>query len=102
VVDYNVDQLGNERIAGRMNGAFADPLISTGIDDVTVGDSDVKLVVTGNGVYGIEGYDGVVEAYNITGRRVAVTREGVISLENMSAGMYVIKAGNAVFKVVKR
>ncbi|MDE6450133.1 MAG: hypothetical protein K2L41_08665, partial [Muribaculaceae bacterium] len=25
VVDYNVDQLGNERIAGRMNGAFADP-----------------------------------------------------------------------------
>ncbi len=102
VTDYNVDQLGNERIAGRMNGAFADPLISTGIDDVTVGGNDVKLIVAGNGVYCIDGYDGVVEAYNITGRRVAVTRDGEISLENMSAGMYVIKAGNAVFKIVKR
>lgn len=102
VVDYNVDQLGNVRVEGRMNGAFADPDINTGIGDVTVSGNDVKLVVAGNGVYCVEGHDGVVEAYNITGRRVAVTRENVISLENMSAGMYVIKAGNAVFKVVKR
>ncbi len=102
IADYNVDQLGNERVEGRMNGAYADPDINTGIDAVIDNGAVVKLVAAGNGVYNIEGHEGIAEAYSITGRRVAVTRENVISLEGMSAGMYIIKAGNSVFKVIKK
>lgn len=101
-VDYKVDQLGNQRTEGRMNGAFADPSISTGVDDVTVEGQGARLTVVADGVYGIEGYDGVAEVYNITGRKVAVVRGEVISLEDMAGGMYIIKAGNSTFKVIKR
>lgn len=99
-VDYLVDQLGNERVAGRVNGAYADPNLSSGIDGVSV-ESSVKLVALGAGRYLLDGATEPVEVYNITGRLVATSSDDTISLESMAPGMYIIKSGKKVFKVIK-
>lgn len=99
-IDYSVDQLGNERKTGGMNGAYADPSINTGVDEVLVEDN-ARLVVVGNGVYRVEGAAAPVEAYNIMGTQVAYSADDTISLEAVASGMYIIKSGKKVFKVIR-
>lgn len=99
-VNYDVDQLGNKRTAASMNGAFADPDINTGVDEVLVEDN-ARLVVVGNGVYRVEGATAPVEAYNIMGTQVAYSADDTISLEAVASGMYIIKSGKKVFKVIR-
>lgn len=102
-LDLAVDQLGNERTGEVTPGAYAyeKPDNTTGIEDITGDTQAARLVSLGANLYQIEGYEGAVTVYNISGLNIMTTNDSSIDLNSMAAGLYIIKAGNTIFKVTK-
>lgn len=101
-LDLTVDQLGNERTGEVTPGAYAyEKSNTTGIEDILGNDNAARLVSLGANLYQIEGCEGAVSIYNISGINVMTTIDNTIDLNSMAAGIYIIKAGNTIFKVTK-
>lgn len=72
---------------------------TTGIEAVDVV-SDIDFVVTGNTV-NVNGAYGMV-LYNLTGKAVKSTDGTVLGVNDLTPGVYVVKAGNKARKIVVR
>ncbi len=72
---------------------------SAGIDAVDVV-SDIDFVVTENTV-NVNGANGMV-LYNLTGKAVKSTNGTVLGINDLTAGVYVVKSGNKARKIVVR
>lgn len=102
-LDLTTDQLGNERIGQVTPGAYAvsKDNITTNIITSIADDSNARLVNLGAGVYAIEGVEGVVTVYNINGATVMTSPASSIDLGAMPAGLYIVKAQDTIFKVMR-
>lgn len=100
-IDITKDVLGTVRADKVSVGAYAETEvhIPTGIEDVAA-DGKQALVSLGNGAYTIAGATSV-EAYSVMGCRVATVAGDTVDLSAAAPGMYILKAGNKVFKVIK-
>lgn len=102
-LDLTVDQLGNNRGSDMTPGAYAAEknAVTTGIEDITIGQDTPCLINFGNGLYAVERFAGSVSVYNISGSRVLTADADEIDLGKLNAGLYIIKAGNTIFKVIR-
>lgn len=97
----DVDQLGEARTAESLSGAYSDAsAFTSGIDGAAIDDA-VTVEPIGGGAYSITGAAGPVKVYDVSGRLVATTNDNVISLAGKSAGIYIFRIGNKVYKIVK-
>lgn len=63
-----------------------------------VGTEATDIVVTGRTI-NVHGAQGIV-LYDLTGKTVKATDAAVLGIDNVPAGLYIVKAGNAVRKVL--
>lgn len=101
------DAAGNTRAAGMTPGAnsyteqqikdFTTGVISI-IDDAA---NAPRLVKVANDVYTVEGTTEGITVYTVNGATVAATSGTTIDLSSFANGLYIIKSGNAIFKVMK-
>ena len=99
-LNLNVDQIGNPRIADSLPGACAKAMVSSVVEESLIGEA-ARIVSIGNGVYRIDGSKAGVEVYDIRGQKITYSENNIISLEGLAAGIYLIKSGNTVFKVLR-
>lgn len=102
-LDLTVDQLGNERLADMTPGAYAVDKnnVTTGSIDVITDGQDAALVKIAAGVYAVNGAEGAVTVYNLSGIAVLTATTDCIDLSASASGLYFVKAGNKVFKVIR-
>lgn len=101
-LDLTVDQLGNKRLEDMTTGAYAvrKENINTGIDYIA-SDCEATITQIADGVYAINGAVEAVTVYNLSGTMVKTANADNIDLSTSAAGLYIIRAGNNVFKVIK-
>ncbi len=100
------DAAGTTRETGMTPGAnaYTQAQIDGGNVGVisTIEDADApKLVKAGNGVYTIEGATEGVTVYTVNGATVAASSNNTVDLSAFANGLYILKSGNAIFKVIK-
>ncbi|MDE7114843.1 MAG: hypothetical protein K2O56_00275 [Muribaculaceae bacterium] len=101
------DQNGKERTAAMMPGAYAIteneiPSLPTSVITAVEDTADaIRLVKTGNGIYTVKGATEGIAVYTVNGAAVAATSEDTIDISSFANGLYIIKSGNTVFKVIK-
>lgn len=103
-LDLAVDRLGNTRTSDMTPGAYAaaKPDTTTGIADITSDTPAASLTALGGHLYVISGTDSPAAVYDICGHNVLnAAPSATIDLSHMAAGVYIIKAGNTIFKVKK-
>lgn len=102
-INYDVDQLGNQRTGDISMGAYAaeKESISTSIIELPHYDNSLRLISDGSSIYTVEGYDGMVNVYSVSGALVLKTIASNINLMNQPNGLYIIEAGNTIFKVIR-
>lgn len=107
-VGYTKDIRGIDRAESTMPGAAAytqaevaamNPTTPTGIEDLAA-DKDSRLTIYGNGIYGLSGADSI-EVYTMNGVQVAAVSGDTVDLSGQAKGVYLIRAGKSVFKVMK-
>lgn len=106
-IDLTADQNGKTRADGSMPGSFAVtkseiPSVPTSVIN-TIGTSDetMCLVKTGNGVYTVEGATEGITVYTVNGATVAATSGNTVDISSFANGLYILKSGNKIFKVLK-
>ncbi len=67
----------------------------------SIGEVEVRIVNHGAGLYSVEGYEGMVEVYSLSGARVMNVAAPAIDLGGFAKGVYVLRAGSATVKVVR-
>ncbi len=67
----------------------------------SIGDVELRIVNHGAGLYSVEGYEGMVEVYSLSGARVMNVAAPAIDLGGFAKGVYVLRAGSATVKVVR-
>lgn len=102
-LDLTVDQLGNPREGKVTPGAYAvkKDELSTGVIDAINDLDNASLIKLGNGMYAVEGIEGVATVYNAHGQMVMKADASGIDMSSLAKGLYIINAGNANFKVIK-
>lgn len=102
-LDFAVDQLGNPREENVTPGAYAvkKDSVSTGVADAIIDGDNANLVKLGEGVYAVEGIEGVATVYNAHGQMVMKADASGIDMSSLAKGLYIINAGNVNFKVIK-
>lgn len=106
-IDLTTDLNGKTRPDGSMPGSFAItkseiPSVPTSVIN-TIGTSDetMCLVKTGNGVYTVEGATEGITVYTVNGATVAATSGNTVDISSFANGLYILKSGNKIFKVLK-
>lgn len=64
-------------------------------------EADVRIVNLGGGLYSVEGYEGMVEVYSLSGARVMNVAAPTVDLGSLANGVYVLRAGTTTMKVVR-
>lgn len=103
-LDLTVDRLGNTRTSDMTPGAYAASKadITTGIGDIHTDTDAASLTALGSHRYVISGTITPAAVYDICGHNVLnAAPSATIDLSHMAAGVYIIKAGNTIFKVKK-
>lgn len=99
------DAAGTTRETGMTPGAnaYTQAQIDGGNVGVisTIDDAALKLVKAGNGVYTIEGTTEGITVYTVNGATVAASSNNIVDLSAFANGLYILKSGNAIFKVIK-
>lgn len=101
------DAAGNTRATGMTPGAnsyteqqikdFTTGVISV-IDDAA---NAPRLVKVANGVYTVEGTTEGITVYTVNGATIAATSGNTVDLSSFANGLYILKSGNAIFKIMK-
>lgn len=105
-VDLTKDINGDTRSHGSMPGSFAIteseiPTFPTSVITTIEDNAAARLVKSGNAIFTIEGAINGITVYNINGSAVAATERDTVDLGDFSNGIYILKSGNAVFKVLR-
>lgn len=103
-LDLTLDQLGNPREADMTPGAYAikkDDVATGAISVVCDAASKLALVKIAEGVYAVEGVAGKVTVYNLSGKIMLYAEADNVDLSTSAPGVYLIKAGNDLFKVIR-
>lgn len=74
--------------------------LQTGVDEIVTENEVGSITAIGVNCYRIAGAR-CIEAYTISGAQVAVVAGDVIDLNSLQNGIYVLRAGNKSFKVIK-
>lgn len=82
-------------------GAFTQQQVSTGIADIANDADAVKVIALGDGNYTVAGYEGAVEVYSVSGARVLTAVAPELNLSGLASGVYIVRAGKTVAKVVR-
>lgn len=64
-------------------------------------EADVRIVNLAGGLYSVEGYEGMVEVYSLSGARVMNVAAPTVDLGCLAKGVYVLRAGTTTMKVVR-
>ena len=64
-------------------------------------EADVRIVNLSGGLYSVEGYEGMVEVYSLSGARVMNVAAPTVDLGSLAKGVYVLRAGTTTMKVVR-
>lgn len=106
-LNLTTDASGKTRVTGMTPGA--DSFTEAEIKDFTTGiittlddTADApRLVKVAKNVYTIEGASEGIMVYTVNGSTVAMTSGNTVDLNSFANGLYIIKSGNSVFKVIK-
>lgn len=106
-LNLTTDASGKTRVAGMTPGA--DSFTEAEIKDFTTGiittlddaADTPRLVKVAKNVYTIEGASEGILVYTVNGSTVAMTSGNTVDLNSFANGLYIIKSGNSVFKVIK-
>lgn len=82
-------------------GAFTQQQVTTGIADIANDADAVKVIALGDGNYTVAGYEGAVEVYSVSGARVLTAVAPELNLSGLASGVYIVRAGKTVAKVVR-
>lgn len=82
-------------------GAFTQQQVSTGIADIANDADAVKVIALGDGNYTVAGYEGAVEVYSVSGACVLTAVAPELNLSGLASGVYIVRAGKTVAKVVR-
>lgn len=103
-IDLSLDQRGCLRSELTYAGSY-DPAVISGIDAVTVNHGNrLSIVSAGNGHYAINGYEGDIAVYTVSGimvKQLVVSAGDLIDLANLTKGVYIIKAADASARIVR-
>ncbi len=80
---------------------YNEETVTTGIADIAADANDVKIIALGGGNYQLLGYEGAVQVYSISGAQVLATVAPEVNLSSLAAGVYLVRAGKKVVKVVR-
>lgn len=72
---------------------------TTGVSEIAAAD-DVDVIVSGKTIQVLGNGNAGIELYNISGQLVKSANTAVVGCEGLSDGVYIVKAGNVVKKVV--
>lgn len=106
-IDLTTDLNGKARPDGSMPGSFAIteaeiPSLPTSVIETIETSADApRLVKKGNGIYAIEGAAEGITVYTINGATVVSTSGNTVDLSSFANGMYILRSGNATFKVMR-
>lgn len=105
-ISLTTDAAGKTRTEGMMPGAnsFTEAeinLMTSVINTISNSDNALSLKKIGNGIFAIEGATHGITAYSLTGATVAHSCDNTIDLSALSTGIYILKSGNEIFKVLK-
>lgn len=106
-LNLTTDASGKTRVTGMTPGAdsFTEAEIknfTTGIITTLDDTADApRLVKVAKNVYTIEGASEGIMVYTVNGSTVAMTSGNTVDLNSFANGLYIIKSGNSVFKVIK-
>lgn len=96
-IDLGNDITGRKRGATSWSGCYDATAVQSGVSDLA--GNTLKLVKTGEGIYEVKGASASVTAFDMSGRCVA-RGNNRIDLNGAAKGVYMIKAGSMVAKIV--
>lgn len=93
----------DERGTNVTAGAYGYDLdnVTTGIADIAGDVDNVRIVALGGANYQVLGHEGMVEVYSISGALVLTAAAPEVSLGSLAPGVYLIRAGRTVEKVIR-
>ena len=100
-LDLAVDQLGNARTGEVTPGAYAITAPMTTSINSAITSDEAELVHIAGDIYAVNGYQGPVTVYNISGGVVLGASSSNIDLGRLGAGLYILNCGNKNFKIAK-
>lgn len=104
-LDLTEDITGNPRETGSMPGSYA--IVESDISSIPTSVIDAfssrsaYVVREADGIFRIEGAVETLEAYSVSGAKMAHAAGKTIDLRSLPKGLYILKAGKNTFKVLR-
>lgn len=102
-LDLTLDQLGNQRTSEMTPGAYAvkkEDIDVSAVSKISEEENPILLKIA-DGVYSIKDSTVPVMVYNLNGKLVMTAKAECIDLSSFTTGIYLLKAKNKVYKVIR-